>query len=264
MMTFVGITCTETASGTIVDLADPHPDSIKLGDIAWALSRQNRYAGHTISKKPYTVAQHTVQVSRIAEQALRPGNEFNDMFRRYLEAEIELRFTADVFADDAEENPSDALLDQRKWSGFADTLRRDMDDNLIQMISFHALMHDFAEAYLVDLPTPVKRLPGVGEAYRQWEHKMDAVIFKKFELGYADKHPGTRAFGEVVVKWADMIALKIEAYHMMPSRGLSWNLPQEQPSLQVLNAFRWPIEAEQACAELVNRFEELRPEPAYF
>ena len=263
-MKFVGITCTETASGVIIDLADPQPEDIKLGDICWGLSRQNRYAGHTITKKPYTIAQHSVEVSRIAEAALRPGNEFHDMFSRYLDEAINHFATEDVFKEDAETEPTPAAIEFRKWADFKDTLRRDLDDSKIRMIAFHGVMHDFAEAYLVDLPTPVKRLPGVHEAYRVWEHKMDDVIFRKFELGYADKWPDFRAFGEVVVKWADMVALKIEAYHMMPSRGLAWNLPQEQPSLQVLNAFRWPVDSEQACAELHKRFEELRPEPAYF
>lgn len=258
MNRFVGTNCTETASGTIIDLADPHPDDIKIADIAWALSRQNRFAGHTIAKKPYSVGQHTVQVSRIAEQALRPGNEFNGMFVRYLEGEINMWATA----DDQEQDEID--LEVSRWSGYMETLRVKLDDSKIQTIAFHALMHDFAEAYLVDLPTPVKRLPGVYEAYRAAEKKMDEVIFKKFELAYADKWPAFREFGEVVVKWADMIALKIEAYHMMPSRGLTWNLPQEQPSLQILNAFRWPIDSEQACGELIARFEELKPEPEYF
>ncbi len=262
MKTFVGITCTETASGTIIDLADPHPEDIKIADIAWGLSRQNRFGGHTISKKPYTVAQHTVQVSRIAEQALTVGNEFHEMFDRYIDNEIANIFNHPEFHFSMEENPSDVAF--LKWNNFKDMLLRDLDEYKIQMIAFHALMHDFAEAYLIDIPTPVKRLPGVYEAYRAAEEKMDNVIFKTLGLGYADKWPNFRAFGEVVVKWADMVALKIEAYHMMPSRGLSWNLPQEQPSLQILDAFRWPIDSEQACAELIKRFEELKPEPEYF
>jgi len=260
---FVKPTCTETASGRIIDLADPQRDDIVIGDIAWGLSRQNRFAGHTISKKPYTVAQHTVEVSRIAEKALFPGNEFHAMFERYLDEQTTARLPMGDYQTGAEEEA--AQQEFSKWADFQDTLRRDLDDSKIQMIAFHALMHDFAEAYLIDVPTPVKRLPGVYEAYRACEEKMDNVIFSAFELGYADgRFSDFRAFGEVVVKWADMVALKIEAYHMMPSRGLAWNLPQEQPSLQILNAFRWPIDSEQACAELLKRFDELKPEPQYF
>lgn len=247
---FVGPTYTETASGVILDLANPQPEDINIGDIAWGLSRQNRFAGHTISKKPYTVAQHTVQVSYIAFDALMPGNEFNDMFKRYIDKAL---------TNILEEHQADSEV-FKIWSGFQDRLRlADYDDHKHEQIAFHALMHDFAEAYLIDIPTPVKRLPGVYEAYHAAEERMDMCIFKKFGLVYADKWPGDRVFGEIVVKWADMLALKIEAYHMMPSRGLAWNLPQEQPSLQMLNAFRWPINSEEACAELLARFEELKP-----
>lgn len=261
MKQFVGPTCTETASGTIIDLANPKIEDIKIADIAWGLSRQNRFAGHTISKKPYPVAQHTVEVSRIAEKALTPGNEFHGMFGRYIDSALHEIATHEDFDSRPETELGKAFS---AWGDYHEMFHRNMDQSKIQMIAFHALMHDFAEAYLIDVPTPVKRLPGVYEAYRAAEEKMDNVIFEAFELGYANKWPALRAFGEVVVKWADMVALKIEAYHMMPSRGLAWNLPHEQPSLQVLNAFSWPIDPEQACHELLIRFEELKPEPEYF
>lgn len=252
---FVGPTYTETASGIILDLANPQPEDIEIADIAWGLSRQNRFAGHTIAKKPYSVAQHTVEVSRIAQNALTKGTDHYAMFSRYLKENIQSAFLPDASMDEA-------VLD--KWVTYEEYFERNLDQNMILMISFHALMHDFAEAYLIDVPTPVKRLPGVYEVYKEAEERMDLVIFKKFKLGYVDKHPGSRAFGEIVVKWADMMALKIEAYHMMPSRGLAWNLPQEQPSLQMLNAFRWPIDSEDACAELLARFDELKPkDPIY-
>ena len=264
MKQFVGPTYTETASGKIFDLADPQQEDIDIADIAWGLSRQNRFAGHTIAKKTYSVAQHTVQVSRIAEQALTKGNEFYEMFQRYIESRLDTAVEANMNRDHgasmAEDLTFKDAIDAR------DAFYRIVntgDFNFKAIIVFHALMHDFAEAYLIDVPTPVKRLPGVYEAYRAAEEKMDNVIFTKFKLGYADKWPDNRKFGELVVKWADMIALKIEAYHMMPSRGLAWNLPQEQPSLQLLNAFRWPISSEQACAELLARFEELRPKEMY-
>lgn len=260
MKQFVGPTYTETASGKIFDLADPKPEDIDIADIAWGLSRQNRFAGHTIAKKTYSVAQHTVQVSRIAEQALTKGNEYHEMFSRYIEGRMDAAVQENMQKDhgatmDAHGAFRDAIDARDAFRRIVDT----GDFNFKAMIVFHALMHDFAEAYLIDVPTPVKRLPGVYEAYRAAEEKMDHVIFTKFKLGYATHWPENRKFGEIVVKWADMIALKIEAYHMMPSRGLAWNLPQEQPSLQVLNAFRWPISSELACAELLARFEECRP-----
>jgi uncharacterized protein len=50
-----------TFSGQYVDLLDPDPDTINIGDIAKALSQINRFGGHT--RVPYTVAQHSLLVS---------------------------------------------------------------------------------------------------------------------------------------------------------------------------------------------------------
>lgn len=53
----------ETASGRRVNLAQIRPEDICLDDIAVALARINRHGGHT--RVPYTVAQHSVEVSRM-------------------------------------------------------------------------------------------------------------------------------------------------------------------------------------------------------
>ena len=51
----------QTASGLAFDLLDPKPEQICIGDIATALSRLVRFTGHS----PYSVAQHSVAVSRM-------------------------------------------------------------------------------------------------------------------------------------------------------------------------------------------------------
>lgn len=48
----------ETVSGMLVDPTNPDKDTLLIKDAAWAISRINRYAGHTITKIPYNVAQH--------------------------------------------------------------------------------------------------------------------------------------------------------------------------------------------------------------
>lgn len=55
----------ETYSGRAYDFENPDPESIVLEDIAHALSNACRYAGHT--KRFYSVAEHSVLVSRILE-----------------------------------------------------------------------------------------------------------------------------------------------------------------------------------------------------
>lgn len=55
----------QTFTGEAYDFAEPTPASIKLDDIAHALSNACRFAGHT--RRFYSVAEHCVRVSRIVE-----------------------------------------------------------------------------------------------------------------------------------------------------------------------------------------------------
>jgi hypothetical protein len=258
---FVGPTCIETVSGKIIDLSNIQPEDISITDIAWALSRIGRFGGHSMTELPYSVAQHTVQVSRYVEEALIEGTPINLMVERFIDNEI----TKAVMGD-----PTTTIVDiennteLRLWSDRQDTLRHGLDHHKRQQHALHGLMHDFAEAYLIDVPTPVKRLPGIYEAYRAAEEKIDLVIFKTLGLGYADKWHGTRDFGEFIVKWCDMLALKVEAYHLMPSRGMSWNLPLEDLDIDMLRSFVQPALSEQAYKELLIRFDELKPAPEIY
>jgi hypothetical protein len=54
----------QTYTGLAFDVLDPAPESIRIEDIAHALALTNRYGGHTPA--PYSVAQHSVQVSILA------------------------------------------------------------------------------------------------------------------------------------------------------------------------------------------------------
>lgn len=55
------MTWMQTRHGMAVDLADPQPESIRLDDLAWALSGICRYNGHTSGH--YSVAEHSCYVS---------------------------------------------------------------------------------------------------------------------------------------------------------------------------------------------------------
>ena len=103
-----------TFSGTFVNVFDTDPDSIKIEDIAHALSRLPRFGGHL--KRPYSVAQHCVLCSEMAK----------------------------------------TKKDKKA-----------------------ALLHDGSEAYLLDMPTPIKARMG---EYKQYEDKLMTVIFKKYGL----------------------------------------------------------------------------------
>lgn len=59
-------------SGTLVDLANPNPDDISLGDIVHHLSHCNRFSGGT--RIPYSVAEHSVLVCRILMLSRMPAS----------------------------------------------------------------------------------------------------------------------------------------------------------------------------------------------
>ena len=92
-------------------------------------------------------------------------------------------------------------------------------------LELEALMHDAQEAYVVDLPSPLKRLlPG----YREVEQRIEAVIRKKFGLPVAFdprvKEIDTRmlvteakVFG--LTWWADV---GVEPYPALPIVQLDW------------------------------------------
>lgn len=58
-------TTMQTFTGKLVDLANFTAGDVRLPDIAHALSCINRYTGHTVT--PYSVAQHSVMVSKLCE-----------------------------------------------------------------------------------------------------------------------------------------------------------------------------------------------------
>lgn len=56
-------------SGKIIDLVDPDPDSWTDEDLALGLSRTYRWGGHSGWERPLSVAQHSLSVLAVREQA---------------------------------------------------------------------------------------------------------------------------------------------------------------------------------------------------
>ena len=56
----------QTATGLAYDYANPSPEQISLEDIAHHLAQTNRWSG--ACNRPYSVAEHSVRVSRILEE----------------------------------------------------------------------------------------------------------------------------------------------------------------------------------------------------
>lgn len=111
----------QTVSGRWVNPFDPDPGQLDAGDIARALANQCRFGGH--SRVFYSVAQHSVIVSRLVEQR---GGDTQD--------------------------------------------------------SFAALMHDATEAYLGDMPHPLKHRSPLGAAFKAAEDHLEQAIRDRFRI----------------------------------------------------------------------------------
>jgi hypothetical protein len=111
----------QTVSGRWVNPFEPDPAQLDASDIARALANQCRFGGH--SRVFYSVAQHSVIVSRVVEER---GGDVEDVFA--------------------------------------------------------ALMHDASEAYLGDMPHPIKHRSPLGAAFREAEAGLEATIRERFKI----------------------------------------------------------------------------------
>jgi len=178
----------ETVSGRYVDVVDPRVEDIHISDIAWSLSRQVRYAGHTLGD-PYHIAQHACFVEFLLDY---------------------------VLSEDSSGDPLKGSFSQWMMDGGFGVMGgfRQSDDHRI--VLQHALYHDNTEAYLVDLPSPVKRHPALRAPYKELELNLHGAILTALNVRSASQAE------EHAVLWADLMALQIEAANLMPSRGRGW------------------------------------------
>jgi hypothetical protein len=97
--------------------------------------------------------------------------------------------------------------------------------------AFVALLHDAAEAYLVDLPHPLKHRSDLGPPFRHAERIMEEAIAVRFELGPA---PGEmksinrsllaterRAFTSTLDSWPEL-----EGFEPLPLEIDPWDPPR--------------------------------------
>lgn len=183
--------CVETASGKFVNTHEPDPSTIDIEDMAWALSRQARMAGHSTTEEIYSIAQHAVFCTTLVEL---------------------------LSVEDDHWPVIDSLMNYATKHLTAEEIYAALEDPSTLM---HVLLHDNAEAYLTDIPSPVKRNLHISKGYNELEEKMDAAIYKA--CGIPEITPAQK----IIVRWADLAALKIEAHYMIPSRGVDWNLGVE-------------------------------------
>lgn len=83
---------------------------------------------------------------------------------------------------------------------------------LPQHLRLAGLLHDASEAYLGDVPSPIKQFLG---DYKAIEQVFEAAIANKFDLELT-------ANDWQMVKEADLDALYTEAHYLIESRGADW------------------------------------------
>ncbi|HCL5402117.1 TPA: HD family hydrolase [Citrobacter freundii] len=112
-----------------------------------------------------------------------------------------------------------------------------------QEFALEALLHDAAEAYLQDIPSPLKRLL---PDYLVIEARVDAAIRQKFGLP-TGQHP--------TVKYADLVMLASERRDFEIDEGSVWPCLEGivPTDLFIIN----PVRPGQSYGMFINRFNEL-------
>ena len=117
-------------------------------------------------------------------------------------------------------------------------------------IQMYGLLHDAAEAYINDLPSPVKHIPEIHAVIKKLEDSLMSTIYTALDI----KPPNEEE--ELIVKISDKIQQAVEAYNFMYSRGHDWNLPKV--SFKKLQQFEDPLTSTQAYDKFLSFFEELK------
>ncbi len=113
-----------------------------------------------------------------------------------------------------------------------------------RQVQLWGLLHDASEAYLVDLPTPLKDDPSIGEPYKAAEHRLMLAVCERFGLP-ADEPPS--------VTYADRTMLATEARDLLPFTPSYWAKLTHKPLAEVVV----PWEPGVARIRFLDRFKEL-------
>lgn len=118
-----------------------------------------------------------------------------------------------------------------------------------ERIQLHGLLHDAAEAYINDLPSPVKHIPEIHAVISKLEDKLMLTIYEALGID-----PPTDE-EHAIVKIADKHQQAVEAYNFMYSRGSDWNLPKV--TFEKLQEFEQPLTSIKAYDLYLSYFEIL-------
>jgi uncharacterized protein len=116
-------------------------------------------------------------------------------------------------------------------------------------IQLYGLLHDAAEAYINDLPSPVKHIPEIHAVIKKLEDSLMTAIYTSLKIKPPDEQE------EALVKIADKTQQAVEAYNFMYSRGKDWNLPEV--SFTKLQEFKEPMTSIDSYHKFLSYFQDL-------
>ncbi len=118
------------------------------------------------------------------------------------------------------------------------------------LVCQHALLHDAAEAYIGDIPSPIKHIPTFHPIIKTIEENLMNAICQRFGLETLTQEEFA------LIKHADKIAQRIEAHAFMSSRGKDWKLPEV--TLEQLQKFSEPKNSLCSYNEYIRTFYKLK------
>lgn len=171
---------------------DPRAEDVSIDDIAHSLSMQCRFNGHC--RYFYSVGQHSILVHDLVERVI-AGTSNNGSTRELL----------------AFQNATSIVPTRRDgWHA-----------------RMWALLHDASEAYLSDIPRPLK-CDDMMIGYVLAESVVEQVIAQKWRVQLNSEV-------KAVVKWADNVLLRNEAMQLMPRESAQrWNMPDYNVNIRIM------------------------------
>ena len=180
------MTWIQTYRGKVMDVFDPDITQIDIIDIAHSLSNQCRYNGHC--DHFYSVARHCCLCASI--MAVDPRSMYRMRWSR-------------------KRKQYEISSDQDKWS-----------PDMHRQIVFHALMHDAAEAYVGDMPRPIKRkFP----EFKKIEASLMDMVISRMGMVPLETFPGVAE----LIHQIDMRMCVTERDAMLSEPPIDWNLDYE-------------------------------------
>lgn len=245
-------TAIETATGQYLDVLNIDPEVLNLSEIAFVLSGEPRFGGHTISHKPYSVASHSSYVARLIYKTLSAAvcNAQSEDMKSLVSFMYNDDSISPVEAADRVFNLLDIIAN-------CTDVQDPHLDSTISLVSLFGLLHDAQEAFLRDIPNPIKQVPGFGAEYKKLEDALQTAIYAKFIPEYTklSAHDGPMKIINKIIAWADIYALQVEANVLVVSKGKGWNMPFKLSQNQ-LDAFELKIDTprEQIIDDMLKQY----------